>query len=52
MSGGASWKHDQDLSFKNVRTVLESAKSALEKAIDVEKQNLSRMIGARDGIRK
>ena len=49
---GPSWKHNQELSFKNIKVVLENAKLAMEKTIEMEKRKLSKMIGAKDSLRK
>jgi len=46
------WKHDQELSFNRVNQHLVTLKDAMEKAIDFERRKLSKMVGAKDLVRK
>ena len=46
------WKHDQELSFNRVNEHLLNLKDAVEKAIDFERAKLSKMVGAKDLVRK
>jgi hypothetical protein len=48
----ATWAHDQDLSFKRINGHLQTLVDALQQGVDRYKQELARMIGARDLVRK
>jgi hypothetical protein len=47
-----TWRHDQELSFNRVNQHLVTLKDAMEKAIDFERRKLSKMVGAKDLVRK
>lgn len=47
-----TWRHDQEVSFNRVNEHLERLKDACEKAVEFERAKLSRMIGAKDLVRK
>jgi hypothetical protein len=46
------WAHDQDISFKKFSSHLLTLKESIQKAIEFERENLSKMVGARDSIKK
>lgn len=46
------WKHDQELSFNRVNVHLQTLLEATNKAIEFERANLAKMVGAKDLVRK
>jgi hypothetical protein len=46
------WKHDQEVSFKGIRELMLVVKDRLEDTLKQQKADLTRMIGARDSLRK
>lgn len=47
-----TWKHDQELSFNRVNEHLKTLKFAVEQAVESERRRLSKMVGAKDLVRK
>lgn len=46
------WKHDQELSFNRVNVHLQTLLEATKKAVDYERSQLAKMVGAKDLVRK
>ena len=47
-----TWMHDQELSFNRVNEHLKTLQFAVQQAVDFERRRLSRMVGAKDIVRK
>lgn len=48
----SKWMHDQEISFKRATEYLVSIRDALQQLVRQQKQELERMVGARDAVRK
>ena len=45
------WKHDQELSFSGARALLLKVKEGLDTALEAQKAELKKMVGARDSLK-
>jgi len=46
------WKHDQQISFDGMKELLNVIKGRLESTLVEKKAELTRLVGARDSLRK
>lgn len=46
------WKHDQQLSLKGMKELMNVVKDRLESTLAEKKAELTRLVGARDSLRK
>lgn len=46
-----TWQHDKSLSLSPLRDLLVALKEKTEKALSAQKQELAKMVGARDSLK-